>query len=122
MSELTNEIITVNLLPSNYNLLTDEENAIDEVVRAAVSYNALSLQLENNPLSLEKLRQMDGEPVWMVDGQGHEMYGIVNDTGCADADYGSWNIDFYGMTGDGKHGLHIMGWIAYAHKPELEGK
>jgi hypothetical protein len=80
------------------------------------------MRSENKPLSLEELRQMDGEPVWMVDGQGHEMYGIVNDTGCADADYGSWDADFYGMAGDGKHGLHIMGWLAYAHKPEQEKK
>lgn len=40
MDKLTSAIITVNLLPSNYSLRTDEEKAIDRVVKAAVDYNA----------------------------------------------------------------------------------
>ncbi len=76
----------------------------------------------NKPLSLEQLKSMDREPVWMVDGAGHTTYGIVNSEGCADADYGKWDIDFYGMPGDGKYDLHRLGWLAYAHKPEQEEK
>lgn len=67
MSELTNAIITVNLLPSNYSLRVDEENAIDKVVRAAINYNALSrTELENKPLSLEdgfEITNADGTPI-----------------------------------------------------------
>lgn len=65
MDELINAAITVNLLPSNYHLHPDEENAIDKVVRAAINYNALSrTQPENKPLSLEELRKMNQRAIW----------------------------------------------------------
>lgn len=52
MNELINAAITVNLLPSNYSLHPDEENAIDKVVRAAINYNALSRTQPENKLSV----------------------------------------------------------------------
>ncbi|MDF1495207.1 hypothetical protein [Caproiciproducens sp. CPB-2] len=39
MDSLTNAIIIVNLLPSNYSLRTNEEKAVDKVVKAAVAFN-----------------------------------------------------------------------------------
>lgn len=89
--------------------LTKEE-AVNEWNRRSAS--------ENKPLTPEELRKRLGKPVWMIDGAGNSAYGIVNCDGCADSDYGKWDIDFYNMHGDGEHGLHRMGWIAYAHKSE----
>lgn len=73
---------------------------------------------ENKPLTLEQFRQMDGEPVWIVEAP----------------DWGHWELsehaedylddrdpDFYGMKHDdpaGRYGLHVLGWLAYARKPE----
>ena len=78
----------------------------------------------NEPLTLEELRQMDGEPVWCVDGCGNECWCLVN---CEDGfpcgydnESGLWEGCFYGMAGDRKFGLHINGWLAYRRRPEEE--
>jgi hypothetical protein len=70
------------------------------------------------PLTLEQLKQMDGEPVWCADGEGHSCYCLVNaeSEDCIDSECGAWCFEFYGMTGDGENGLHNMGWLAYDHK------
>ena len=71
------------------------------------------------PLTIEQLKQMDGEPVWCADGEGHSCYCLVNaeSEDCIDSECGAWCFGFYGMTGDGENGLHNMGWLAYDHKP-----
>lgn len=76
----------------------------------------------NEPLTLDELREMDGEPVWCVDGRGNQCWCLVNcDDGlpcCYDNETGLWEDCFYGMTGDGRFGLHQSGWLAYRSKPE----
>ena len=76
-------------------------------------------QPANEPLSIAQLKQMDGEPVWCADGEGHSCYCLVNaeSEDCIDSECGAWCFEFYGMTGDGENGLHNMGWLAYRHKP-----
>ena len=75
-------------------------------------------QERNTPLTLDKLRQMDGEPVWIVEYP----------------DWGHWELSadaedyvtdrepsFYGMKHNdhaGRYGLHKLGWLAYRQKPE----
>jgi hypothetical protein len=72
----------------------------------------------NEALTLDELRKMDGEPVWIVEAP----------------DWGHWELsehaedylddrdpDFYGMKHDdpaGRYGLHVLGWLAYARRPE----
>ena len=70
------------------------------------------------PLTLDELREMDGEPVWCADGEEHSCYCLVNaeSEDCIDSECGAWCFEFYGMTGDGENGLHNMGWRAYDHK------
>lgn len=74
----------------------------------------------NEPLTLEQLREMDGEPVWVVEYP----------------DWGHWELSahaedylaereeaFYGMKHDdpaGRYGLHKLGWLAY--RRPLEGE
>lgn len=76
----------------------------------------------NEPLTLEQLREMDGEPVWCVDGYGNACWCLVNcDDGlpcCYDNETGLWDGSFYEMSGDGKYGLHKTGWLAYRRRPE----
>ena len=76
------------------------------------------VQPANEPLTIEQLKQMDGEPVWCADGEGHSCYCLVNaeSEDCIDSECGAWCFEFYGMTGDGENGLHNMGWLAYDHK------
>ena len=71
----------------------------------------------NKPLTLEQLRKMDGQPVWIMESPnwGHwELSEDAEDYLC-DRD-----TDLYGLTypdPDGKGGLHKLGWIAYAYPP-----
>lgn len=78
-------------------------------------------QSKNESLTLDELKQMDGEPVYIVEypDWGHwELSEDAEDYLC-DRD-----PDFYGMTHNdpaGKYGLHTLGWLAYRNKPEQEG-
>lgn len=88
--------------------------------------NAMRLlpKLFNDPLTLDELREMDGEPVWCVDGRGNACWCLVNcDDGlpcCYDNETGLWEDCFYGMADNEQHGLHQYGWLAYRRKPEEE--
>lgn len=93
----------------------------DSAEKANEAWNRRA-QPENEPLTLDELRQMDGEPVWIV----------------AHPDWGHWELseyaedyledrdeDFYGMAMPpaipdpmGRYGLHMLGWLAYRRKPE----
>ena len=70
------------------------------------------------PLTLDELREMDGEPVWIVEYPewGHWELSEEADDYISDRD-----PDFYGMKHDdpaGRYGLHVLGWLAYRTKPE----
>ena len=79
----------------------------DFILRAI--QNALSEEKANEPLSLEQLRQMDGEPVWIVwpDGRIDSRWWIVGNH--------DWHLmeffDPYAVPDYGKT------WIAYRRKP-----
>ena len=95
----------------------------DHLDAAADALAALHAQQERDnpkPLTLDELREMDGEPVWCVDGEEHSCYCLVNaeSEDCIDSESGAWCFAFYGMTRDGENGLHNMGWLAYRSKPK----
>lgn len=74
----------------------------------------------NEPLSIEQLREMDGEPVWIVEQPdwGHWELSADAEDYLADRDQ-----DFYGLKHDdpaGRYGLHVLGWLAYRRPPEGE--
>ena len=91
----------------------------EDALNRAISTWSRRAQPANDPLTIEQLRKMDGEPVWCADGEGHSCYCLVNaeSEDCIDSECGAWCFEFYGMTGDGENGLHNMGWLAYGHKP-----
>lgn len=72
------------------------------------------------PLTLEELQGMGGEPVWIVEHPdwGHwelseEAHDYIDDR----------DLDFYGMKYDdpaGKYGLHALGWLAYRTREAAE--
>lgn len=99
--------------------------ACDEACRIAVA--ALSTQqgskgvdfdhFKNEPLTLDELREMDGEPVWIVEYPAWGHWELSEDA----EDY-LMNREpaFYGMKHDdpeGRYGLHKLGWLAYRSKP-----
>lgn len=75
-----------------------------------------SMQEAGEPLSLEQLQEMDGQPVWIVEypDWGHwELSEDAEDYLC-DRD-----TDLYGFMSDldGEAGFHELGWLAYPYPP-----
>lgn len=72
----------------------------------------------NEPLTLDELRAMGGQPVWIVEYPDWGHWELSADA----ADYlCDRDPDFYGMKHDdpaGKYGLHVLGWLAYRTKPK----
>ena len=81
---------------------------------AEEAINALSPP--NEPLTLEQLREMDGEPVWIVDVGPHKWYGpgwaIVDRDNCLVRTVKNWNAVFFESYGER--------WLAYRRPPEGE--
>jgi len=88
---------------------------------ACLAIAALRAQAEaekNDPLTLDELREMDGEPVWIVEYPDWGHWELSEDAEDYLADRDS---DFYGMKHDdpcGKYGLHSLGWLAYRQRPK----
>lgn len=74
-----------------------------------------TLTQPNEPLTLEELREMDGQPVWVVPRGMHEkdepMWCVLESPMALipGVDYWSWDFDGYEET-----------WIAYRRPPEEE--
>lgn len=73
---------------------------------------------KNEPMTLDELREMDGEPVWIVEYPDWGHWELS-------ADAEDYLIDreeaFYGMKHNdplGRDGLHKLGWLAYRRKPK----
>ncbi len=104
------------------------KHGCDECDKAfEMAYAALRAQQKAEareaPLTLDELREMDGEPVWCIDGGGCERWGLVNADVIIEvigSDSEALEGVFYNMMGDGNIGLHPLGWIAYRHKPSKE--
>ena len=88
----------------------------------AAALRALDAQENPEPLTLEELRQMNGEPVWIVEHPDWGHWELAEDA----EDYlMDRDEDFYGMKHNdplGRFGLHVLGWLAYRHKPKEETK
>jgi hypothetical protein len=79
-----------------------------------------TLTQPNEPLTIEQLREMDGEPVWIVEQPDWGHWELSADA----EDYlANRDQDFYGLKHDdpaGRYGLHVLGWLAYRRPPEGE--
>lgn len=87
------------------------EGYVDRCKRYADEIMELREQQSNDPLSLDELRQMDGEPVWVVwlDGRLKSRWHIVGSSLWIEM-FTEWDGAFsldYGKT-----------WLAYRHKTE----
>lgn len=84
-----------------------------EAVRSAHFADAGKMQ----PLTLEQLREMDGQPVWIVEQPDWGHWELSED---ADDYFSDRDPGLYGLTypdPEGKGGIHKLGWIAYAYPP-----
>ena len=93
-------------------------SCIDDILDIIEAFPTLTQP--NEPLTLEQLREMDGEPVWIVEHPdwGHWELSADAEDYIADRDQ-----DLYGLKHDdpaGQCGLHVLGWLAYRRPPEGE--
>ena len=70
----------------------------------------------NEALTIEELREMNGEPVWIVDVGPHKWYGpgwaIVDRDNCLVRTVKNWNAVFFESYGER--------WLAYRRPPEVQ--
>ena len=82
-------------------------------LKEALDMAIAALSQPNEPMTLEQLREMDGEPVWVVPTGTHEkdepMWCVLEGPMALipGVDYWSWGFDGYGET-----------WMAYRRPPE----
>ena len=101
------EAIKCNWPDSRYTILRE---ALDMAISALRKQEAVTDR--NEPLTLDELRQMDGEPVWCVEITGREEWLFRRDGGFADM-YGEFTSDDF-MLWDNYGKL----WWCYRQKPE----
>ena len=99
-----------------------EENCENQYTRMAVFGIMQSMptvdyqKTPNEPMTLEQLREMDGEPVWIVDVGPHKWYGpgwaIVDRDNCLVRTVKNWNAVFFEKYGER--------WLAYCRPPERQ--
>ena len=126
-SKRQNEIMRDN--PNTFfkvsDIVTGEKNEQKRIDALNMAISALRQQehfrevtKKVEPLTLDELREMDGEPVWIVEEPdwGHWELSADADDYVADRE-----PSFYGMKHNdpaGRYGLHKLGWLAYRQKPE----
>ncbi len=85
-------------------------------LKEALDMAIAALSQPNEPMTLEQLREMDGEPVWIVDVGPHKWYGpgwaIVDRDNCLVRTVKNWNAVFFESYGER--------WLAYRRQPEGE--
>lgn len=85
-------------------------------LKEALDMAIAALSQPNEPLTLEQLRKMDGEPVWIVDIGPHKWYGpgwaIVDRDNCLVRTVKNWNPVFFEKYGER--------WLAYCRPPERQ--
>ena len=79
---------------------------------AAEALNATDV--ENEPLTLEQLREMHGQPVWIVPHRGIAKWYLVDvaNDACATCDNDVVDFELYGPKNTS------YGWLAYRRTPE----
>ena len=103
------------------------KEALSEAIKDALLYiqatvdqyidEAPTLTPPIEPLTIEQLREMDREPVWIVDIGPHKWYGpgwaIVERDNCLVRTAKNWNPVFFERYGER--------WLAYRRPPDGEG-
>ena len=117
---MTNEeaiqAIKCNWPDSRYTILREALDMAISALRQQDHFREVTKKVE--PLTMDELRKMDGEPVWIVEypDWGHWELSADAEDYVTDRE-----LSFYGMKHNdtaGRYGLHKLGWLAYRQKPE----
>jgi len=92
---------------------------VNAALRAEVEPLRKAYASPEKPLMLAEIERMEGEPVFVQQGDGQEFWAIVQggmpDTGETDPDFVNMEYD----DPVGHFGLHVLGWRAFKHRPEV---
>lgn len=108
-----------------YDACSDAEMDVLVKQREIVEYTISALrkqeQQPNAPLTLDELRKMDGEPVWVrsLDGNGKDIWAFV-DTDCEMARIFVTRFSVKCMVTLRHFKAYGKTWLAYRQKPEEE--
>ena len=94
------------------------QTTIDAIDMAISALRQQEVTKKVDPLTLDELRQMDGEPVWIVE---YPEWGHWELSADAEDYVTDREPSFYGMKHNdpaGRYGLLKLGWLAYRQKPE----
>ena len=100
----------------NYHYQNAEKLDFEDALWMAISALRQQGQERNDPLTLDELRKMDGEPVYSVEITGREEWLFRRDGGFADM-YGEFTSDDF-MVWDNYGKL----WWCYRKKPEEDDR
>lgn len=110
--DLNNEIIRLAKKAADAWRNTDTYHQAAQIIDMLISPTP-----PNEPLTIEQLREMDREPVWIVDVGPHKWYGpgwaIVERDNCLVRTAKNWSTLFFERYGER--------WLAYRRPPEGEG-
>ena len=107
--------ILESIYPSKKQIVTGEYPEVAEALDMAIAALRRA-QPENEPLTLEQLREMHGQAVWVVpNGDIAKWYlvDVANDC-CSTCDMDVVDFELYGPKDKS------YGWLAYRHKPKEE--
>ena len=101
----------------------DNDEPIDCCKRCPLCYSdkIRRPQAQNDPLTLEELREMNGEPVYIVSNKRGQGWCIINRHGSAD---NKWTYFSRTGTAEGMSAEAVFtndygkGWLAFRHKPK----
>lgn len=103
----------IKILRANKDLLHGADVSATQLLRLvdALLNSGVTVQDDNKPLTLDELREMDGEPVWCEKFGWRICYGVTDFRGCPCMETGGGScihLEDYGTT-----------WVAYRHKLKM---
>lgn len=118
-SKRQNEIMRDN--PTTFWKISDMEAGIENAKKRILALDAAISAIRHvsarQPLTMEQLRGMDGQPVWIMESPNWGHWELSEDA----EDYlAGRDTSLYGITypdHDCKGGVHQLRWIAYAYPP-----
>ena len=102
------------LVMKDSEILAGYDTAVAVLRRAQPDHSGDATEMPaNDSLTLEQLREMDGEPVWIVPHRGIAKWYLVDAANecCSACDMDVVDFELYGPENTS------YGWLAYRHKP-----